>query len=554
MKAVSVFLFSVLFCALFPFSAVYATNYINNGTFASYNLNNGDTLRIQQGNFNGVISNLPYGAVIIVAQNATFAPTVLNLWSPAGKIINNGSATVGSMGIGGGFSLENNSIFTVNGDMSFYSGAAKALVNNAGARLIINGSLVVNDNTTIMNYGSLTSTGSISLYMASAVITNEGSILVAGSFNSQGQLINDNTIRIGGDFNYWAGQVSNAGLIEPNGNFSVSSGLTYVNTCRLITKGGVNNSGMFQNYGLLWAGTSGTANDQLTNSGSFYNASGAKVKMVNFTNYGAITGAGYFYATGTTTLGGGATIGVSGNTTDSIKVYDVSRSSTSRIFDNQWGTVYPNTKYAVFATPDSFELFAGCSNTFRTSLGTVALPVQWNYFYVKMQETQPVLYWSAPYEAAMKFDIERSYNGTDFNKIQTISSNAGAVYTFADATVGSHAAVYYRIKATSTSGEITYSSIQALRNIDRQISSSFSVYPNPSKGSLSIQYTSSNSGSVLIRVKSINGQQLLLKNATVVEGDNRIQLSETAGFFEGIYFVDLIQGSEIISSQKWIRQ
>lgn len=542
----------ISFLAIFPASFLQATNYSNNGGNKSYTLVSGDTLWIQQGTYKGSIT-LADGAVVIVAANVIFTPSALNLWAPAGKIINNGLATVGSMGIGGGFSFENNSSLTINGDMSFYSGTAKTLINNAGATIKINGALSANDNTTINNFGNIVTTGAFSLYASSAVLSNKGSIKIGGSFNDQGQLINENSIAVAGDFNYWGGGLTNTGQIEPTGNFSIGSGLTYINTCRLITKGGINNYGTLQNYGLIWAGTSGTSSDQFTNSGTFFNAAGAKLRTANFTNYGNITGAGYFYATGVTTLGGGATIGVSGNTTDSIKVYDLTRTNASGIFDNQWGIVQPNTKYATFMAPDSIELYAGCSASFRSSSTSVALPVVFNYFYLKTINKQPILYWSAEYEKDMKFIIERSFDGSHFSDIRTTTSNITATYSFIDETVGSQAIAYYRIRGISAKdGSNKTTGIKVFKLADAK--AAISVYPNPTRAGVSINYSATSPGTVLVRVQNISGQQMVLKNASVVIGENRIEVVETNNLPTGVYTIDLIKGNEMIASEKFVKQ
>ncbi len=540
--------------ALLSFSAVKATNYYNNGTYAVYSLKSGDTLRIVQGTFNGTISNLPGGAVIIVAQPATFAPAVINFWTPAGKIINNGTIKLTTMGIGGGFNIENNSTATVNGDMNFYNGAPKTLTNNTGATFTVKGTLTASNNTTILNKGTLNTTGAIHLYAANASLTNSGIINVGANFNSEGRIVNENVIRMAGDFNYWGGQLNNTGAIVPAGTFAISKGITYVNSCRLITKGGIENNGTLQNNGLVWAGTSNTAADQLINSGTIINAGGAKVRTATFTNYGRISGSGFYYATGHTTLGGGATIGVPGVTTDSIKVYDATRTNATGIFDNQWGTVRPNVKYAAFAAPDSFEIYPGCSASFKASAISI-LPVTWNYFYVKAIKQQPVVYWSAVYEAGMTFEIERSYNGLRFTTLKTVDADNSAAYTFTDAAANTaQSVVYYRIKGISAAdGDVKYTETRSVR-LDEKQANAVSVSPNPAVGHIVVNYTARTEGPVMIRIKAANGQTVLFKNVATAAGFNRFALSETAQLVPGLYFVDLIKGNEIVGAEKVIKQ
>ncbi|MGB8193585.1 MAG: T9SS type A sorting domain-containing protein [Chitinophagaceae bacterium] len=530
-----------------------ATNYINNGTFAAYNLNSGDTLRIAQGTFTGVITSLPAGAIIIVAPNANFVPQVINIWAPAGKIINNGRCQFSAMGIGAGFSVDNYGSVIVQGDMSFYSGALKKFENFSNSLLTVNGNLSLNDNTTINNLGLINMTGSLNLYSSTARINNKGVIGVTGNLSNQGQLINENIINIEGNLNYWGGQISNTGQITPLGTFSVGSGLTYTNSCKLITSGPINNYGTFQNSGLVWAGTTNTAADAFNNSGSFISATGAKLRTATFTNYSTITGSGFFYATGQTTLGSHASVGITGVTTDTIKIFDVTRSNASNVFDNQWGTVRPNAVYRSFPAPDSLQLFPGCSQAYRD--GMVLLPVKWNYFYAKLVQQQPVLYWSAEYEAGMQFEIQRSYDNTSFTGIGTLTSSTGGDYAYPDATADMHQPyVSYRIKGMSTiNGAVKYTEVRLIRNTENQ-TSSVAVFPNPTKGKAVVNYKAANKQPITVRVRSVAGLSMVVKNLTAEAGLNQFEINEIGTLLPGTYFIEVLSENIVISTDKLVKQ
>lgn len=546
------FVLAAVCMAFLPASFVKATNYINNGTFAAYNLNSGDTLRIAQGTFNGVVTNLPSGAVIIVAPNATFTPTVINFWAPAGKIINHGTCLFKAMGIGAGFSMANYGNATVDGDMSFYSGSLKSLENFPGSSLTINGSLALGGNTTIINRGFITTGGSLSIQSSSASLTNTGVIVVSASFSNQGQLVNENTIEINGAFNYWGGTTINTGEISPMGDVSISAGLTYTNSCRMITKGGLNNYGTLQNNGLIWAGTNNTAADQFTNTGTTIMGTGSKLRTATLTNYGTIRGKGHLYATGQTTLGSGAVVGVTGVTTDTLYIFDVTRSNPSRVFDNQWGTVRPNAVYRPFAQPDTLEMPAGCSDAFRTG---GALPVKWNYFYVKMVQQTPVLTWSAEYEAGMQFEIERSYDNSSFTTISSVTSNNTANYTYTDAGAdGSRAYIAYRIKGTSMiNGSVKYTEVRLIKNREDQ-TASIAIYPNPTKDKAVISYRSNGHEQVILSIRSSGGQQIASKNVAVTAGVNRFELNEVKNLKPGTYFIDVLNKNGVVITESLVKQ
>jgi len=542
---------AILILASFLTFSASANTYTNNGTSQSYNLNNGDTLKIANGTYTGSLNTFKNGAVVVVYSNATFKPSYIN--TPNGKIVNYGITTFTySFGGQANFYIDNYYVLNFQGDLALYSGNAKNITNNYGATLTISGSFSLSDNSSVLNKGTLTIGNTFAMYAASSDFTNEGTTSVAGNFNvSNGQIINEDVINVGGDFNLWGGQLDNQGSIDPQGNLVFSSGTSYTNSCKMVTKKGFINYGTFQNNGILWVGTTGTSADEFYNSGTFIANPGSKVEAVKMTNYSTIKGIGYFYFTGSTYTSG--TIGKSGNTTDSIFVFDATRTNSSQIFDTQYGTVYNNTVFRSFAIPDTNEIVAGCSAIYRAS-SLIPLPVKWNYFYVKTVQDQPTLFWSAEYEADMKFEIERSYDNSSFNVIKTATSNGEAVYSYTDNNADmQNATIYYRIKGTSITGEVKYTETRVVKNIAKS-TASFKLFPNPTTSSISVNYTTEKNGSVIVRIKNLSGQQLMMKNITSDTGLNTFQLDEVKNFAPGIYYVDIISGDQLIAAERFIKQ
>src|SRR5690606_2048945 len=120
-------------------------------------------------------------------------------------------------------------------------------------------------------------------------------------------------------------------------------------------------------------------------------------------------GNGFMYLTGKTT--GGGTIGLNGYTADTLKVYTVNRSSASRIFDEQWGTVYSNTIYFPFNAPDTTTA-AGYPCYIASA--PIILPLVWNDFSVGLAGQMPLLTWSADSDPGTLFEVQRSANGKEF--------------------------------------------------------------------------------------------------------------------------------------------
>jgi hypothetical protein len=529
--------------------ALNATNYTNNGTTQSYSLNAGDTLRIANGVYRGNINSFQNGAVITVSPGATFKPNNFNV--PQGKIINNGTCEFGSLSTYSNFKFENYNLLVVTADLTLQDGTTQTWNNHPTATIRITGNFAMN-NAVFTNYATMNVGNNFAMYTATANYINRGLLTINGDLSiSNGILDNENRIIVD-DFNAWGGQVINEGEIKPKGGMTFSSGTNYTNQCLMITDEGFTNYGNFTNNGLIWVGRSGTANDHFYSSGTFTNAANAVVRTIRFTNYNIINGGGSYYITGDSYTSG--TVGRSGTTTDSIKVYDVTRANASRIFDVQWGTVHANVVYRSFAQPDTNNVnYAGCSSYYRTDLGTL-LPIEWNYFDARLIQNRPELSWSARFEANMKFDVERSYDNVTFNTIGQQVSNSTKKYFFTDDKVEGNTVVYYRIKATSAvNGSVKYTQTKTVK-MGATALNKMSIYPNPVKQTATIQFQWSKSETLLLRISNAAGQVMFVRTVSAAKGQNSVTFAEATKLNAGVYFVDLVQNNKAVSAQQFIKE
>lgn len=168
---------------------------------------------------------------------------------------------------------------------------------------------------------------------------------------------------------------------------------------------------------------------------------------------------------------------------------------------------------ADLAAPGSFGALVNFAKTGTTSNFTagyatlVLLPLKNNSFVATKIAGTVQLAWQAfPGEFSEVFDIERSNNGTDFLKIGSVhATGTGAEndYSFTDykpTTVN-----YYRLKTSSSNGQISYSSIVAIR-VEEAITQ-LRAYPNPVQNTLQLQVAAPK-GLVLMRVKDLSGRTL----------------------------------------------
>lgn len=521
----------------------YAVTYVDNGTSNSYTLNAGDSLYIASGTYTGNIGGFASGAKITVSDMAIFQPTGM-----AHPNVH------GTMYVYGTF-IMNNANFRTNTDFTIYNygtvqinnqttinGSNQLWFNSYGANMYFVGDVIMNGDTGVNN-----------------VMINYELIQCSASFqmNSGSAFTNYKEFSAAGNFRVNGGNYSNWGNLRVTGNITQNNGASVIrNYCRMEASGGIiNTSGNFYNHSYLWA-----KNDlglgTITNSANIYNSSvNLSVPMIHGRNLthtgGTITGKGYLYFYGTTSTSGAATTGVTGITTDTLKFYDITRASPTTVYDIQTGTVYPNTIYNAWGTPDSTrDYLLGCS--FELFM-EIPLAINWSYFTVSLSENIPVLNWAAEYSSGTVFEVERSYNGRDFNKIgELLYKTSQSRYAFADREVNRYYSyAFYRIKAIEENGMTKYTPVRMVRFSNTK---NILVFPNPFKKELTIKYKATAESSIGMMLYSSTGQLLLKKNIQVSRGENIIQINEAAQLSPGVYVLRISGGAESVSTIKLVKQ
>ena len=519
-----------------------------NGGSAPYTLVSGDTLFIQSGTYTGNIGGFAQGATIIVSDLATFQPTGMSFPNVRGTMV-----------IYGSFIMNNNPQFRTNSDFTMHnygtvqinyetlmSGSNQTWTNYAGATMNFAGNVTMNGlsgdlNNVLINYETVNTTGTFQMNSGSAIINNKD-LNVTGTFRVNG------------------GTANNYGKLAVTGNVLMNNGASSIhNYCRMeATNGITNTSGNFYNYSYLRA-----INSDITNSANIINARvsnfGAPLSqpMIEGRNFfqsgvGTMTGPALLYFTGTTSMTNG-TIGVPGFTTDTIKMYDITRTRPTEILDVQTGgTIHPNVIYNAWGVPNpSYVYLFGCSIEI---LLEIPLAINWNNFTVNLYDNVPVLNWSAEFSSGTVFEIQRSYDGRNFSTIRDMAYEVGrSAYEYKDITVNTQLPiVYYRIKANEISGAQKYTNVRTVKFSNKP--GSIHTAPNPFTNNFIINYNAAEKETITIRMFNVSGQQLLMKNVTVNRGDNRINMTEAANLARGIYVIQVGRGYDMISSSKIIKQ
>jgi len=514
-----------------------ATVYIDNGTNTDYNLAAGDSLYIASGNYTGNITGFATGAKIAVASGAVFQPTSFASPNMHGTLY-----VYGTFKYSSATQLKTNSNFTLHNYGTVWitssvqmNGNDQVWNNYFNATIKMDADVDMTNNNAINNQGFMTFGANLTM-TGTTSITNKNTITVAGNYVNNG------------------GTFINQGKFETTGYIWFKNGQALIyNYCRMISNGGITNtSGYVYNYSFMWAKSS-LGQGNIVNSGSIYNGPIARIQAANFTNTGTVTGAGYLYFTGTTTTTGVGTTGVIGITTDTIRIYDVSRANPLTIYDNQLGIVNPNVVYRSFAAPDSLMAYIpGCS---VEMISQIPLAVKWDYFFVTLSENIPALTWSAEYEQGTVFEIQRSYDGINFYNIKNVNAdNSKSAYGYNDNQVNAKVSiVYYRINATTSKGSQKYSETRTAK-FSNKSGITIQTAPNPFTSNFTINYQTTEQGIITVRVFNMSGQQQFAKNAMANNGLNSFTITEAAKLVKGFYLVQISRDNKLISTEKIIKQ
>ncbi|HPN39466.1 MAG TPA: immune inhibitor A, partial [Melioribacteraceae bacterium] len=155
-----------------------------------------------------------------------------------------------------------------------------------------------------------------------------------------------------------------------------------------------------------------------------------------------------------------------------------------------------------------------------------------------------VTWTTATEENNLGFDLERSFDGTNFNKIAFIPGNGTTTelkkYLFTD-NVDLNGKVYYRLRQIDYSGLFSYSSIVVLNN---NLSYNFGLeqnYPNPFNPTTNISFSLKEAGMVTLSVYNILGEKVAdLLNENLSLGKYSITFDANKyGLNSGVYFIKL---------------
>ncbi|MEL7339617.1 MAG: T9SS type A sorting domain-containing protein, partial [Bacteroidota bacterium] len=176
--------------------------------------------------------------------------------------------------------------------------------------------------------------------------------------------------------------------------------------------------------------------------------------------------------------------------------------------------------------------------------GGSSFPVEWLSFDAVWADDAAVLHWATATEInADYFEIERSWNGEEFNTIgkQSAVGNSSEVqdYTFRDAALSQQQIwkVYYRLRQVDLDGTVAYSNTVQL-NISEKGQVVLNAYPSPAREQVQLSFAIAEAGEVQLEVLNHLGQVVVNQRISTKAGMQELSI-EVTDWAAGLYIVKL---------------
>ena len=208
-------------------------------------------------------------------------------------------------------------------------------------------------------------------------------------------------------------------------------------------------------------------------------------------------------------------------------LYDAYKNTTTKL-----GTGVSNVDFTIDTAVSS-----SYSNRFTILFTPSALPVNSIVASASLNNKVATITWNTVGEKGVaRYEVEKSTDAKTFATIgqSTAKNTATASYSTTDNSVT--ATSYYRIKAVSTTGNVSYSNIAKLSIINYQLS--ISLYPNPLKGkTLNVALDNVVAGKYTVSIYNALGQKVNEQTISHTGGSATHAISINNALAAGVYNV-----------------
>ncbi|MDQ2719852.1 MAG: T9SS type A sorting domain-containing protein [Bacteroidota bacterium] len=180
------------------------------------------------------------------------------------------------------------------------------------------------------------------------------------------------------------------------------------------------------------------------------------------------------------------------------------------------------------------------------------LPLTLLDFTGKNNGTGNQLYWKVENEQNLNYyELQRSIDGQNFNKISQIKATVNNNYTYNDNVAFDISSVYYyRLQSVDNDGNFKYSVVIKIRT---GLNGKFAtVNPNPFQNKLVVNIESPVQDKAIFIITDAIGRQLYKGNKLLLPGTNVVEINEAVRLSKGTYLLTVV-GSQQTQSIKVVK-
>ncbi|MFT3910569.1 MAG: T9SS type A sorting domain-containing protein [Ferruginibacter sp.] len=180
-----------------------------------------------------------------------------------------------------------------------------------------------------------------------------------------------------------------------------------------------------------------------------------------------------------------------------------------------------------------------------------AAPVKFTTFTAVRKNDDGILNWKIENEGDLtdRYEVERSFNGTDFTKINTVApkdnGSSSNSYDYIDkklSTLGSNGVIYYRIRQVDKDSKFANTEIRSIRLDGKTFD--VSIYPNPVvTGSGNVYIDLAKADKITIKLIDAAGKQIQSAVINGTDGLNTYTLNMRS-LATGTYYVKVVSGEQ----------
>lgn len=164
------------------------------------------------------------------------------------------------------------------------------------------------------------------------------------------------------------------------------------------------------------------------------------------------------------------------------------------------------------------------------------LPVKLIAFTGKLQNETVLLNWTTENEINVdRYEIERSFNGINFEKIARVNAQNLDKYNVNDiVSEFKGKIIYYRLRMVDADGKFSYSN---MIKFHIPVNVQFTLYPNPANNYTSIRFNKNISGHLFAKITDITGKTVMQNDLLAEDGET---ILSTKNLTAGTYTVTVV--------------